>query len=58
MVRRTVCACRPSEGNGWQGYNRHVRFHRALDEAAAMAREEGKRVFYYHVGGDLDLEAC
>ncbi len=60
----TVCRCKPREvGDSgsradWAGYGKGVRWHLSLDEAKAMAREQKKLVFTFHIVGDLDKEGC
>ncbi len=55
---RAACMCGPDAPSTWGPYNRHVRWHRSLDEARSLAEDQGKLVFTYHVVGNLDDEGC
>ena len=44
--------------NPWPGYNEGIRWHMDLEEACAIARQEGKLIFYFLVVGDLDKSHC
>ena len=61
---KTECRCKHREvgdsgsKKDWALYQKGVRFHTSLDEARAMAKEEEKLVFYFHLVGDLDKEGC
>lgn len=52
------CSEARRSGNGWELYNRGVKWERSLDEAMARAKKEGKLLFYYQVSGNLDDAGC
>lgn len=63
-AKKTECRCERREVGAsgskkdWSGYGKGVVFHTSVDEARAMAREQGKLVYVFHLIGDLDKEGC
>ena len=42
----------------WPLYQKGVQWEESLEQAQALAKKEGKLVFYYHIVGDMDRAGC